>query len=577
MPVQSKGEVDKFGRFIDSASGLLVPESYQRWQMQSAFLGQSGITLQGFNNGYALDRDENTFAVKWPRKGSGQDDLICQYIVDGMVANVGVSPVVAPQISAMVRKQQNQAVTASIDVTGRTSPMKKARDAIALFNDSPLGATDALETLTYRLCTYNRGAPIATVPITFAFEDWADYGLTAVPIVAPGQPAEGINRFYLEVDWARVGTPIPFLPSPFDLEPTGVQQWPYWYRARSQDGQSSFWVLLHSSQIIEVTSGKSGVPGIGHSPVWMCLGILAEQILITDERVEKMLYSLTDGIILLGGVQGLTGQQVEDRVAAAREAHLEQGLRAAKGTAILTSPLDKVSYVQINFRQPPGVEFKDWREYAEDVIALAFGETLSTLVTRGGIGYGAQTDTASDNAAETGVGAYLTKIGSALGAIYPRVQISVSRPNDRAQRINIATLQVFSQAATPMIAAGVFSAGQAAAIIDRDILSLPPVDTVTSSANPNDDQAGGETSAGSNTTSTSATGTTSSGTTGSGQATRSALRALLHEARQFAAQALYGDAEVTITDADVDQALALARRRVDDRVYGLLTAEPVED
>src|SRR5690606_11790607 len=168
------------GRFVDSGSGLLIPRGYTgpRVELNTvlAALG-NGLTGRGFSQGTMLERDPATLAVRWPAKGSGYDDFVSQSIVDGTVANVGLSPVVAPQISAVVRRQQNQAATASIDLTGRSTPVKVARDAIARFNDSPMGATQALERIVYGICTYNRGAPIATVPIIHSFETWEANGL----------------------------------------------------------------------------------------------------------------------------------------------------------------------------------------------------------------------------------------------------------------------------------------------------------------------------------------------------------------------------------------------------------------
>ncbi|MBK8035309.1 MAG: hypothetical protein IPK17_38555 [Chloroflexi bacterium] len=542
---------DRYGRFVDSASGLVVPETYQRRAAQ-LFMTQmdSAITATGFNTGFAIDRDRHTLAARFPAKGSGLDDLVTQALVDGEIANVGVSPVVAPQISAMVRRQQNQADSASIELTGRKTPTGRAREAISRFNDSPLGATDALEHLVYGLCTYNRGAPIATVPITYDMAEWERYGLNAVPLVGEGESEADATKFYLEVDWSRFGTPTPYLPSVFDLEPTGVQEFPYWYHVKR--GDRWVWVLLHHSQIIPITPGKSAKPGIGTSPVWMCLGYLAEEILIKDERIEKMLYALTDGIILLGGVHELSGDKIKAQVEKGREEAIERGYAVAKGSTIITSPLDKVSYVQINFRQPSGIDFKEWREYTEDITAFCFGEPLSTMVVRGGVGYGAQAEEAGDNAADSGIGAMLHKIATALGAIYPRVQVTITRPNDRAQRLNIGTLATFASAMS-QLPEGTLSQAEIRAIIDRDILTIPQADvgTVSTSANADDDSSDEGVNAGAN------------------GATLEAA-ALIAE---LGFATLYTSDGVEITDDDVDQAI---EEEVDD-VQDFLNAALEED
>lgn len=491
-PAIEKPEIDRVGRFRSSETGLFVPDSYVRAPNVSTitYLERNVNSQKGFSQGLELARDELTLAAKWPRKGGGFDDLTSQAIVDGMIANAGASPVIAPQISGMVARQQRQAVSATIDITGRKTPRQKARDAIAMFNDSPNGVTDALETIMYRMCTYNRGCPVATVCITFDFDQWEEYGLIAHPIQRVNQKAENVYKYWLEVDWAKFGTPVPFLPHPFDLEGTGNAEWPYWYRVRV--GERKFaWVLLHCSQIIPMTPGKSSRPGIGTSAVWMCLGYLAEQILVTDERVEKMLYSLTDGIILLGGVHDIKPNAIEQKIESGRASALEHGFSVAKGTTIITSPVDQVSVAQITLRQPSGIEFKELREWQEDVIAFVFGEPLTALVSRGGVGYGANAAMSSENASETGIGSNLSRLGNALGAIYPRVSVHVNRTNDRAQRMNIDTLAKFAQAANTLISVGVISAQQANAIIDRDILILPEDGEFTAEANAEDN--GGDT------------------------------------------------------------------------------------
>ena len=590
---QPRPEIDKYGRFIDSG-GLIVPETYTR-NPSSAIVTHMDrvVSSKGFAQGLVLSRDESTLAVKFPRKGSGYDDLISQAIVDGRVANVGVSPVVAPQISAMVRRQQNQALSATIDVTGRPTPADKARDAIAMFNASPLGVSAALETMVYRLCTYNRGTPIATVPITFDFESWEEHGMIAHPILASRQKEENATRFWLEVDWQRFGTPVPFLPHPFDLEATGNEEYPYWYRATRTNG-SRVWVLLHSSQIVPVLPGKSAQPGIGISSVWMCLGYLAENILIADERNEKMLYSLTDGVYIIGGVPDANPDEIKKQMEEGRIERYERGYRVAKGSDIIVSPLENVSVAQITLRQPPGIEFKDWREYSEDVIAFCFGESLSALVVRGGVGYGAQADAAIDNAAEAGIGAHLARIGSALGSIYPRVMISVTRINDRVARANIKAFTQFAAGARSMIEAGVLSADQVAKIIDRDILTLPEADEVTTSANAEDNEDDLEEDL-RESQSAADDETKPAPTSSAERQAQSVVQNLDNHAQwladyermtvpekvrafreKFASEIYYRDGDVTITDEDEARAYEQARRRVGQDVFELLTAEKVE-
>lgn len=583
---QQPPKIDQYGHIL-SSSGLYVPQTYSKASLRSVVaLAESSLNPNGFNEGYRLRRDERTLAVKFPLKGSGDDDRVSDAIIDGRIANVGVSPVIAPQMSGAVRRQGDQAMNATIDITGRETPFRKARNAIAMFDDNPQGVTAALQTMAYRLCTYNRGCPVATVPITFDFDSWEQYGMAARPIVAQGQAESEASTFYLEVDWARFGTPVPFLPDPFDLEATGDTQYPYWYHATRQD-KSRVWVLLHSTHIVPVTPGVSSSPLIGTCAAWMCLGYLAEQILIIEERAEKMLYSLADGLIVIGGIDDIDPQtQILDKMEASRKAQFEQGFKAAKGPAIITSPIDQVSIAQITLRNPPGVQFKELREWQEDIIAFCFGETLTAIVTRGGVGYGAQADSASDNTMDMGIGAHLARIANALGSIYPRVQISVTRANDRAARTNVKTFAQFAGGAAQMIDKGVLDAETVRIIIDRDIMTLPEPQDLTASANASDDESDdGSTdeNAGTDSADTSSDPQPAAATTQAQPQTGYATVRRMTEAewsrlhqQRLTADVLSTSDGVTITTEDVDRAISAARRRVDNRLAELLTAEATE-
>lgn len=485
--------ITRYGEIV-SPSGLIVPQSYDKSAFARAIVAvqENSIPENGFNGGVLFPRDSNTMAVRFALKGSGRDDRMSEAIVDGNVANIGLAPVVSAQISAAVRRQGNQAMNSTIDISGRETPFKQARNAIAAFDDNPLGVTAALELMCYRLNTYNRGSPISTVPIMYEFDTWEQYGMIAHPITVDGREDTETDKYWLEVDWSRFGTPVPFLPDPLDLEATGDKEYPYWYNATLQDGKR-VWVLLHKTHCIPVVPGVSGTEMIGTCPAWMCLGWLAENILTIDERAEKMLYTLADGIYMLGGAEGIDPERdVLKKLEANRQLQYERGFKVAKTPAIIAAPVDKVSIAHMTLRQPPGVEFKDWREYCEDVTAFVFGETLSAMVVRGGVGYGAQADAATENTMDSAIGAHLARIGNALGSIYPRVLITCTRANDRAARLNIRTMAQFSNAAVALINAQVWSAQEARTVLDRDIVTIPEADDLTASANASDEVDDGE-------------------------------------------------------------------------------------
>ncbi len=108
--------------------------------------------------------------------------------------------------------------------------------------------------------------------------------------------------------------------------------------------------------------------------------------------------------------------------------------RPAPNTAhdwtLLASPND-LKVGMYRWRQWDSVQFKNRQEHFEDVLAIAFGEPLSSVVIRGG-DYGTQAHDATNNVAEGGVFAVLKALELVLGTIYARVSISVTKTNDLA-------------------------------------------------------------------------------------------------------------------------------------------------
>ena len=442
---------------------------------------------RGYAYGYQLERDKDCLIVRWPEKLSGIDDALSAAIVDGTIANAGISPVVMPQISAMVKRQEAQARSADITLTGRTTPVNAARDAIERSNDSPLGATQFIGQLTYQLRTFNRGAPMATVPITYPIDLWPEEGLMAIPL--DGGENTDPTTYYLEVDWAKRRTAIPYLPDVWDLEPSGNPEWPYWYR-KEIDGRMA-WVLLHNSQIIGLLpmtafNGTSHVtshryPIGGTSTVYMLWTVLADQILMVDARTERIINRLTDGFLGIGGVD-----QEPEEIQGKIEAEAQTDNAPALDNYTIFTSEERVQFDSFSFRQND-VPFDDFKRYAEDLIALAFEEPLQAVVQRGGLSV-QQSEAAAENAADAGVNSILDLIGKALGAIYPRVQVSVSRQNDAAQRLNIGMFKDFADAVRSL-PEDTFTREEVRAIVDRDIFEIPETgpDTKTEGATPDQD------------------------------------------------------------------------------------------
>lgn len=541
--------VNDSGLIQDSETGLYIPRTYQRRNRVSVSTVDYIEAPVGnfFSSGVILNRDRETMVVRWAEKGSGLDDLACEAIIDGRVANVGIAPIVNSQASGIIRRQQDQAATATFELTGRTSPVQKAKDAIAMFNDSPLGISQAVKLMVRNLRVYNRGAPISTVPLHYDTELWESMGMQLIPI-------EGAkNKYYLDVDWTVFGTPIPFLPNIYHLEPTFVSEFPYWYNTTI--GGDNAWVLLHKTQIFPMTPGETSQYGLGTSAMWMALGVLAEDILVVDSRVEKQLNALTDGVVMFTGVTE-EASQIKKKIEENRAEAKSQGYLVNKGTTFLTSDNADAKYIAVNFRQDDGVSFEERRQYIEDVLALCFSEPLSSIVTRGGIGYGAQADTVATGAADTGVGALLHQIATVLGAIYRRVTVTVNRPNDLMQRQNIETLNVFASA-IQSLPPDTLSREEIRAIIDSSILSIPVIeeDTVSTSTSSKENEEVEE--------------SPSEGE--QDEIYDDQLSMLLKQM-----ETLYEDQIVEISDEDVDTALDRAKE-IDPDLYELLIAKAVEE
>lgn len=467
------------GGYVETESGIIVPPGYVAAEGSGSrslpgnsrladFLdrnGWNGFSNEGFSYGYRLNRDDKTMVIRWAEKGSGIDDMISAAFADGTVANVGITPVPFPQIPGILQRQISQASSSSISVTATEGIALRARSAISRFNDSPVGFTQGIQEIVYRLRTFNRGSPIASIPITYPAEKWESLGIKMVEMSAAkkGQPA----HYYLEVDW-RGKTPVPYLPNPFDLEPTGNSNWPYWFRT-TLDGKS-VWVLLHSSQIIPLIPGVSNRPGLGTSSIYMCLGFLGEHALALDARHEKQINAVTDGFLTISGVSQ-SAQQIRKNMDEQATTHSRRGNIINKGHTVLTSP-NKIEIGYVSFRREDGVDFEKRRIWEEDVLALCFEVPLVDVVTRGGVGYGTQSNTASELSADVGVTAVLSKVEIALGAIYTRSSISVTRLHDRARRLNTTVLKEFG-AAISSFPEGTFTTDEIRTLINQDILTIP--------------------------------------------------------------------------------------------------------
>ena len=284
---------------------------------------------------------------------------------------------------------------------------------------------------------------------------------------------------------------MPFLPDVFDLERTGMKEFPYWYRATM--GTDRKWVLLHHTQCIPIVPGKSEQYALGTSSTWMCVKMIAEEVLEDDRRIELMVNALADGLLGIGPVY-MTAEKIRDDLQKTGDEAQRKGNILAKGYTIFTSPTGAIQFSDYSLRKESGIEFQERLQANQDAVALAFQEPLSKITTRGGVGFGSQADTVADENSGGGVDAILNLITVALGTMFPRVQVAVKRQNDRAQRLNIATFKTLSEGVKNINATGtVLSPAVVRAIIDRDIFDLPSVDeNIIHTTSTNDEDASQE-------------------------------------------------------------------------------------
>ena len=445
--------------YLATDSGLVAPAGYllrssSANAVEDHLRHYRHFCATGFSYGLRLERDPDTLVIQWAPKGSGIDDYLLAAIADGRIANVGIAPVMFAQLTALIHRRQDLINSASVVVTGRAGAATRALNGLARMNDSPIGVIDGMKQVIYQLDTFNRGAPLATIPITYPVGRWGEEGMTLRPILDSKGKESG--RYWIEMDW-RGRTPVPYLPSVFDLEPTDSKEWPYWYRVQLDD--KKVWVLLHYTQCLGLLSTKTNQPGIGTAPVWTCLPILAEHALAIDERYEKLIDQPSEGLLAVSGVTQ-TAEQIRKK--------LEE---PDQTWTLLTAP-NEVKFSSFSFRQPDGIDWAARKAHFEDVLAAAFNEHLTSVVIRGGQGYGIQGEVSADNVAEGGVFAVLQAIEIAFGAIYPRVSIQVTKANDRARRLGLELLTQFA-AAVGALPEGTLTRAEIRALIDRDHLTIP--------------------------------------------------------------------------------------------------------
>ena len=484
---------------IKTRSGLLLPPSAQRSPLAYVEKGpseqisrmQTYLSIQtmqrGVAQGYVLDRDPNTRMWLLPGKGTGYDDLAMAMIINGEIANVGASSVISALASSIVLKHIAQATSAEVVLVGKETPTRRAKAGLARFNDSPTGVTSALQQAVYQLNVFNRGCPISTIPIVYPVEQWEGYGMTLVPMLAENETESSAMHYYIDMDWSRLRYVVPFMPSVFNLEPTGVAEWPYWYRVLIDEKYR--WVLLHNSQIVQLIPGYSTSPGIGTSSSWLCTEQYAIYMLVKDAEVESIINAPTSGFIGISGVSQ-DADEVMDKIVADREVNKAQGSIISKGFTIFTSK-EPIDFKTFSFRDVQGFT-KEEKMAMEDRIVSNFRETLAGAgLARAGVGYAGQSEVNRDMASDSGVGYSLKQFAVAVGSMptFQNISVSVNRPNDFARARLVEDFQKFASAISSL-PVNTLQPEEIRALIESFVgIQIPQIkDSITTSPGATDDQ-----------------------------------------------------------------------------------------
>lgn len=483
------------GYIVDSRTGLLIPSTIRKHDGRSIG-GLIGDRLESlgvnpafnpgsgyYSFGYHVEREQETLIPRYNAKGSIASELMLAAIADGEIANVGISPIVYSPISSVLQNQIAKSKSATMNIAGRQTPVRTVSRNISRFNDSVLGFAGSMERIIYSYRVYNRGQPIATIPIEYSHDLWENYGMEAIPIVS--KQNRGIDQYYLTVDWEKLGrNPIPYLPDPLRCTATGNNSWPYWYRTEV-DGKAAN-VLLHSSHIIPMTPGESAKDGLGTSALWQCLGFLSDYFLVLEHKTELKLNHLSSGFIGVSGVD-VEADAIRAEMELEREEQINEGRVYGSEYVIFASDERDIKFSFLPLRQGDDVQYQARKEDMEDMLAMAFGEPLSAIVMRGGMGLGSRmSETSADEAADSGVYAIFNAIEIVLEAIYGSVEINISLPNNRAKRQQLNALETFARAIKQLPEETLTNA-EIRAIIDRDLLEIPDTEDIINTTDGNDE------------------------------------------------------------------------------------------
>jgi len=399
-------------------------------------------------------RDPDTGLITIPPYASRLDDHFMRCITRGVIGNVGIAPVIDSQLVSIVTRRQAMAQTWQFMVEGPDSSREALKRVMSQANDGE-GAAAFAGDVVGALDVDNVGAFISELPINkLLFEDWDKYGIEAIPIVdAKGKPKKG--QYYLSISnddyrnlyglWSLDG---------MLCSPTGNRDWPFWFTplSKSKGGlpDDATQVLIPGDvgfQVIQKAGPKWGTyAGYGQSGTWRYTGVMVENTIIQEGKIESFLNAPPRGFVIATSVD--QPGQFKRTMTDFKNEKKENDILYDPGTVYMEFA-NKDGDVKIRPWSEPPAYFTEhsWKTFREDALASCFHVSVAFLVTRIGTGAFSQSDVTAEIQAETGLAwiqHIMETIFSSLGS--PRTRVIVNIPSDKQKKQQVETAKNFADA-----------------------------------------------------------------------------------------------------------------------------------
>lgn len=403
-----------------------------------------------------VGRDEETGLIRVPTYASREDDIFMRVITRGAIGNIGIAPVIDPQLSALVSRRQAMAQTwEAIIESPFEAPARQLHDVMSQADDGQ-GAAAFSADVVGGLDVDNAGVFIAELPIgTMPYQDWESVGMELRVI------DEKKKTYYLETNDKAGSSRGLWSLDGLRCSPTGNNQWPFWiYPLDKETGKpGKIKVLIPNSvgfQVVQRVGPKwESYDGFGQSGTWRYIGLMVHDQLIREMDVEAFLAQPPRGFVVARPVDQYG--QLKQAIQQSQAERDEEGILYYPGTTFLEF-MNSAGDVLIRPWSEPPANFtpQSWRVYREDVLAASFHVSVAFLVTRIGTGAFSQSDVTAEIQAETGLAwirHVLQMVFSAVAATR-RTKVFIIVPSDRAKKIQMEVAEKFANTLDTLQTAG---------------------------------------------------------------------------------------------------------------------------